>query len=116
LLRPRLVVGRHRDCDVPLSFPTVSSRHCELELVDGYWAVRDLGSTNGTCVNGTACATGWLLPSDVLSVARYRYALLYTPPPGRPPRGPRPGPGGPGARWSRSRGRRRKAPAAPWAS
>src|SRR5262249_45766488 len=92
LPRPRLVVGRHRDCDVPLPFSTVSSRHCELELVDGYWHVRDLGSTNGTSINGTACTTGRLLPGDRPSVARHRYALLSPPPPDRPAPHRAPGP------------------------
>jgi adenylate cyclase len=85
LLKPRLLVGRQRDCDVPLSFPSVSARHCELELLDGFWHVRDLGSTNGTRVNGAACTAEWLLPDDVLGLSKHRYAVLYTPPPGRPP-------------------------------
>jgi adenylate cyclase len=85
LLKPKLLVGRQRDCDIPLCFPSVSARHCELELLDGYWTVRDLGSTNGTLVNGTACTTGRLLPNDVLGVARYRYTVVYTPPAGKPP-------------------------------
>jgi pSer/pThr/pTyr-binding forkhead associated (FHA) protein len=85
LLKPRLLVGRQRDCDVPLSFPSVSSRHCELELLDGFWHVRDLGSTNGTRVNGSPCTAEWLLPDDVLALSKHRYAVLYTPPAGRPP-------------------------------
>ncbi len=85
LLKPHLVVGRRPDCDVPLSFPSVSSRHCELELLEGYWHVRDLGSTNGTRVNGNPCTVEWLLPEDVLALSKHRYSVLYTPPPGRPP-------------------------------
>jgi adenylate cyclase len=86
LLKPKLLVGRHPNCDVHLAFSSVSARHCELELVDGYWLVRDLGSTNGTRVNGTACTTtAWLLPNAVLGVAKYRYSVAYRPPPGRPP-------------------------------
>jgi adenylate cyclase len=85
LLKPKLLVGRQRDCDLTLSFPSVSARHCELELRDDYWFVRDLGSTNGTRINDTPCPAGWLLPNDVLSIARYRYALVYAAPAGRPP-------------------------------
>jgi adenylate cyclase len=66
-------------------YPTVSSRHCELSLRDGFWFVRDLGSSNGTRVNGTACQSQWLLPNDILTLAKYRYMLLYTPPAGRTP-------------------------------
>jgi pSer/pThr/pTyr-binding forkhead associated (FHA) protein len=85
LLKPRLLVGRQPACDIPLSLRSVSGRHCELELVDGYWHVRDLDSTNGTRVNGTPCKEGWLLPNDVLSLAQYRYTAVYTPPRGQPP-------------------------------
>jgi pSer/pThr/pTyr-binding forkhead associated (FHA) protein len=85
LRKPRLVLGRHRDCDVPLGFSTISGRHCELELRDGYWMVRDLGSSNGTRVNGTLCGSRYLMPKDVLALATHRYSIEYTPPPGRPP-------------------------------
>ena len=44
LLKKKLVIGRRPDCDITLRFPNVSSYHCELELVDGYWFIRDLGS------------------------------------------------------------------------
>jgi pSer/pThr/pTyr-binding forkhead associated (FHA) protein len=85
LPKPKLLVGRQSFCDVQLRYPSVSSRHCELELIDGYWHVRDLGSTNGTRVNGTVCTAQWLLPNDVLWVSHYPFTVLYTPPPGRPP-------------------------------
>jgi pSer/pThr/pTyr-binding forkhead associated (FHA) protein len=77
LLKSKLVVGRQSSCDLVLPFTTVSSRHCELEFQDGYWHVRDLGSKNGTRVNGTACTTRQLLPNDTLTVASHRYAVVY---------------------------------------
>jgi pSer/pThr/pTyr-binding forkhead associated (FHA) protein len=85
LLKPKLLLGRQSSCDVPLRFPTVSARHCELELRDGYWFVRDLGSRHGTRVNGTRCTAEWLLPDDVLAVSVHRYTALYTPPADQPP-------------------------------
>ena len=83
LPRPKLLVGRQTGCDIPLPYSTVSSRHCELELIDGYWFVRDLGSSNGTRVNGKPCESQRLLPNDVLTVAQYRYTVVYTPPAAR---------------------------------
>lgn len=85
LLRPKLTVGRKSVCDVTLPFPNVSALHCELELRDGYWHVRDLGSTNGIRVDHQPCESDWLLPSDELSVANRRYIIRYSPPPDRPP-------------------------------
>ncbi len=79
LLKTRLLIGRRSRCDITLSFTNVSSHHCELELVDGFWSVRDLGSRNGVKVNGVRCKTKWLMPGDVVSVAKHRYELIYTP-------------------------------------
>ncbi len=49
---PSFTVGRQTDCTLCLSNPTVSKRHAELAVVDGGLLVRDLGSRNGTFLNG----------------------------------------------------------------
>ena len=85
LLKNKLLVGRRSSCDISLRFPNVSSHHCELELVNGYWFVRDLGSRNGIKVNGMRCDSKWLMPGDVLSVARHRYEVTYAPQGDAPP-------------------------------
>ncbi len=54
LTRDPVVIGRISSADVVLSDPNVSRRHAELRREDGGWAVVDLGSTNGTTVNGEA--------------------------------------------------------------
>ena len=53
-LRPgRTVIGRDDGCDVRLASPTVSSRHCVLDVEDlGRMVVEDLESKNGTWVGG----------------------------------------------------------------
>ena len=43
LQKTTLLIGRRSSCDIALRFANVSSRHCELELINGYWQVRDLG-------------------------------------------------------------------------
>jgi FHA domain-containing protein len=49
---PRVVIGRSRDCDLRVADLNASRRHAELRSDDGeYWIV-DLGSMNGTLVNG----------------------------------------------------------------
>ena len=54
-LPPRdLVLGRDPGCDLVLDAPGVSRRHARLRESDGRFAIEDLGSTNGTRVNGAA--------------------------------------------------------------
>lgn len=79
LMHDRLLVGRRSSCDICLTFPNVSSHHCMLELKDGYWHVRDLGSRNGIKVNGERVDGKFLMPGDVLHVARNRYEVRYKP-------------------------------------
>lgn len=46
------VVGRQLQCDIVLNDSNISRRHAEFHCTDGEVVVRDLGSTNGTKVNG----------------------------------------------------------------
>lgn len=46
------VVGRDRDCAVPIDSVTVSRRHAQIVVTDGEATVEDLGSKNGTQLNG----------------------------------------------------------------
>lgn len=46
------VIGSDPSCDVVLASSTVSGRHCRLSLVGNAYRVEDLGSTNGTFVDG----------------------------------------------------------------
>ena len=64
------LVGRESR-SLPLSDNTVSRRHCELLPTNGEWAVHDLGSSNGTYVNGgRVTATAPLKIGDQLRVGR----------------------------------------------
>jgi hypothetical protein len=52
LAKPRVVLGRSKEADIRVPDENISRRHAEVRLEDdGYWIV-DLGSTNGTLVNG----------------------------------------------------------------
>jgi hypothetical protein len=59
-----LLIGRHPDCDILLSGPTVSRHHARLYFRDGRWILRDLDSTNGTIVNRGAVGRCELRPGD----------------------------------------------------
>src|SRR5688572_26264474 len=47
-----LTLGRHPDCDLVLTDPLISSYHARIEDRGDSWTLVDLGSTNGTRVNG----------------------------------------------------------------
>ena len=52
LTNPVITLGRASDNDLPLNYPTVSSHHARLEQRGGVYQLIDLGSTNGTTING----------------------------------------------------------------
>lgn len=56
---------------IPLTDNTVSRRHCELVPKDGEWVLHDLGSANGTYVNGTRVTNRYNLKlGDQIRVGR----------------------------------------------
>jgi pSer/pThr/pTyr-binding forkhead associated (FHA) protein len=52
----RLTVGRGPSNDIDLDDPTASRRHAVLERLAAGWSIDDVGSLNGTLVNGTLLA------------------------------------------------------------
>jgi adenylate cyclase len=85
LTKPSLLVGRSPACDITLAFPMVSSKHCQLEFKSGFWHVRDLGSRNGIRVDGIFHLAKYLKPGEILSIAKHRYEIAYTPLGDEPP-------------------------------
>jgi pSer/pThr/pTyr-binding forkhead associated (FHA) protein len=71
------LIGRQEDCDLRLDHKSVSKAHCILVKTDGLLFLRDLGSTNGTRVNGTRVRRAALLPNDKLSVANFHFRVLF---------------------------------------
>lgn len=54
------VVGRGDDCALQIFDPMVSRHHVKFELVKGRWQIVDMGSANGTELNGKKIQTAWL--------------------------------------------------------
>jgi pSer/pThr/pTyr-binding forkhead associated (FHA) protein len=69
------VLGRSGDVDVPLDDAGVSRRHAEVHVSGGRARVVDLGSTNGTFVDGERVTTGELRDGSTITVGRSR--LVY---------------------------------------
>jgi pSer/pThr/pTyr-binding forkhead associated (FHA) protein len=58
-------IGRSRQCDIVLSDPNVSRQHAEVRPRGGSWVISDLGSTNGSRLNGRRISGGEVIrPGD----------------------------------------------------
>ncbi len=80
LLKPQLMVGRRPSCDIRLDYSNVSSHHCRLEFLNGYWRATDL-SRNGTKVNDERIDERYLQPGDEIAFAKHLFEIQYTPDP-----------------------------------
>jgi pSer/pThr/pTyr-binding forkhead associated (FHA) protein len=76
-LNGQTVVGRHPDCDLIIEEPYVSSEHAQLTPTSGRWQVKDLGSTNGTYVNGrTVIQPEEIEPGDLIQFGRVKLEFV----------------------------------------
>jgi len=64
----RLVIGTHRSADLHLTDRTMSRFHCEIVIEDGRALIRDLGSTNGTVVDGISVLAAYLGERAILTL------------------------------------------------
>ncbi len=69
------IVGRHPQCDARLDSIRISRRHTGLIAQGGKVLVRDLGSTNGTWINGQRCESGAAEIGDEIRFAHIRYRV-----------------------------------------
>jgi hypothetical protein len=63
-----VTIGRASDCQVVLADPTVSKHHAELRRKGTDVVIMDLGSTNGTKVNGTGVRERALIDGDEIRI------------------------------------------------
>jgi FhaA, N-terminal domain/FHA domain len=63
-------IGRSSDCQIVLTDPNVSRRHAEIRRIGEGYSLIDLGSTNGTEVNGQHIAETALMNGDVIGVGQ----------------------------------------------
>jgi hypothetical protein len=62
-------LGRSRECEIVIDDPNASRRHAELRPRGGAWVITDLGSTNGTRVNGRPVQTPEVIrPGDEIEI------------------------------------------------
>ena len=92
--RQRITIGRRPDNDVCLPYPAVSGEHAAVVTILADSFLEDLGSTNGTLVNGASVAKHFLRDRDEIDIGQQ--VLVYCvddaatieamPPSGRKPR------------------------------
>ena len=69
-------IGRAAECRLVIEDSEVSRHHARLSQVDGKWMIQDLGSTNGTAVNGEELRQpGQLSDADVVTVHTYELTV-----------------------------------------
>ena len=76
--RNPIVIGRNGDCDIQLDSRTVSRNHCEIKLKRAGLTIKDLGSRNGTIVNGTAIVPGSrvvIQGIDVIKIGKFTLCI-----------------------------------------
>jgi hypothetical protein len=71
-----LTIGRSLECDCVIAAPSVSRRHASLRRAGERWLLRDLGSSNGTRLNGIRVTDEVeARPGDQLNLGGVRYRL-----------------------------------------
>jgi pSer/pThr/pTyr-binding forkhead associated (FHA) protein len=79
LVKDLTLVGRKADCDLCFPHKSVSKHHCVIVKTDGLLLIRDLGSTNGSRVNGQRVRRAALLPNDELAIATFKFRVHFGP-------------------------------------
>ncbi len=70
------IIGRANKCDIVMNFKGVSSKHCRLFIRDNQIALIDLGSSNGTLVNGVKIKRKILHPMDIIQIGAEKYNVV----------------------------------------
>jgi DNA repair exonuclease SbcCD ATPase subunit len=77
--RDLTLLGRARNCDVPLVSPEVAPVHCLIARAAGGWLLRDCTGRGGTRLNGKAVTESALADGDVLQVGTFSFELQLPP-------------------------------------
>jgi hypothetical protein len=75
LTKESTLVGRNPACDVTLDHGSISRQHCLMQITDRGLHVKDLGTTNGTKVNGVSITESYINPGDQLTMGHLVFIL-----------------------------------------
>ena len=68
-------IGRRRDCDLCIPLMPVSRKHCEFNMDQDRLTVRDLGSKNGTYVNGSRISEATVKAGDQVKIGTLLFGV-----------------------------------------
>ncbi len=80
---PEVILGRSKECDMQILSTDVSRRHCQFKINDTGVTVRDLGSANGTNINGQPIQANTdipLTPETLIEIGPLKIVVTFTPP------------------------------------
>ena len=69
------LIGRRNDCDLWIPLASVSKRHCQLNYSKGVLKLRDLGSRNGTILNGKPVDEAVVKAGDSIKIGPITFVL-----------------------------------------
>ncbi len=75
-LKPKNIIGRSSDCDICVAAAHLSRRHAELTVADGVLYVKDLGSANGTYLNGKRITEARIKRGDELRFDTLSFGVI----------------------------------------
>lgn len=72
-----LIIGRTKECNLVIEDPSVSRKHLELIQSENSYKWKDLGSTNGTFINGQKMLAGELHTGDTIQIGKtiFRFVI-----------------------------------------
>lgn len=78
LSRSRMYLGRK--CGDRTKSLNRDTAFCQLEFIDGWWYIEDLGSPGGLQINFRPCKRERLSPNDEFAIGKYRFRIQYESP------------------------------------
>jgi pSer/pThr/pTyr-binding forkhead associated (FHA) protein len=70
IIAKKSILGRSKDCDIAVPYKLLSRHHVEFTVRDGQLYLRDLGSSNGSFINGNRVAEARLQAGDKIRLAK----------------------------------------------
>ena len=70
-----MVIGRRECCDLCIPLMVVSKRHCQVSIEQDNLNIRDIGSSNGTFINGRRIEESALNPGDHIQIGPVSFAV-----------------------------------------